>query len=241
VRATLQTAPRPLLLHCGSSNRAGAVWLAARALDQGVELEKAVEDAKLVGLKKEAYEEKARAYIATRRKAESSLSDQQKEDIRKLGSEAAASLMKQLSGQLKAAMSAGGPVAAVGVCKSVALPITKAAGDEMKGVEIGRTSLKTRNPQNQPDAVDRTVLEKWLTETPGEEIISIHENAVRYYKPVVVQAVCLQCHGGMDAMDEKLVQLLSQTYPGDQATGYKEGDLRGAIRVKIDLKQALQQ
>jgi hypothetical protein len=50
-------------LHCGSSNRVGAVWLPWRVLDGGVEVEKAVAEAKPIGLKKAEYEEKALDYI----------------------------------------------------------------------------------------------------------------------------------------------------------------------------------
>ena len=62
-RKLLSSAERPILLHCGSSNRVGAVWLPWRALDEGVDLETAVEEAKSIGLKKPAYEEKARDYV----------------------------------------------------------------------------------------------------------------------------------------------------------------------------------
>ena len=51
------------LLHCASANRVGAVWLVYRVLDQGVELEKAVKEAKEVGMGVPIFETKARAYI----------------------------------------------------------------------------------------------------------------------------------------------------------------------------------
>ncbi|MBT6847239.1 MAG: methyltransferase domain-containing protein [Planctomycetaceae bacterium] len=51
------------LLHCASANRVGAVWLVYRVLDQGVELEEAVQEAKEVGMRVPIFETKARAYI----------------------------------------------------------------------------------------------------------------------------------------------------------------------------------
>lgn len=63
-RDLLKTAERPILLHCGSANRVGAVWLPHRVLDGGIALEEAVEEAKVVGLKSAEYETKARDYIA---------------------------------------------------------------------------------------------------------------------------------------------------------------------------------
>lgn len=52
-----------VLLHCGSANRVGAVWLAFRALDQGLTLSAAIEEATRVGLRSEAYKEKAIEYV----------------------------------------------------------------------------------------------------------------------------------------------------------------------------------
>lgn len=63
----LRTAPRPLLLHCSSANRTGAVWFAYRALDGGLSLDDALAEARRVGLRSAAYEKIVRAYIDSRR------------------------------------------------------------------------------------------------------------------------------------------------------------------------------
>ena len=62
-RELLREAQPPIVLHCGSANRVGAVWIPWRVLDQGVPLEQAVEEAKRVGLRAEALEAKAREYV----------------------------------------------------------------------------------------------------------------------------------------------------------------------------------
>lgn len=64
-RRLLRSASREnkVLLHCGSANRVGAVWLAFRALDQGLTLDAAIEEATRVGLRSEAYKEKAIQYV----------------------------------------------------------------------------------------------------------------------------------------------------------------------------------
>lgn len=54
---------RQVLLHCASANRVGAIWLAHRALDGGVDLARAREEAAKVGLRSEAYEERAIDYV----------------------------------------------------------------------------------------------------------------------------------------------------------------------------------
>lgn len=66
-RELLRSAERPLLLHCGSANRVGALWIPWRVLDEGVPLEEAVAEAKVIGLRTPAFEEKARAYVAAQR------------------------------------------------------------------------------------------------------------------------------------------------------------------------------
>jgi uncharacterized protein (TIGR01244 family) len=54
---------QPVLLHCGSANRVGAMWLAYRVLESGLSLEDATAEAKTVGLRNPAMEAKAREYI----------------------------------------------------------------------------------------------------------------------------------------------------------------------------------
>ena len=63
-RDTLRSAEKPMLVHCGSGNRVGAVWIAFRVLDEGVALEAAVTEAKTIGLKTPEFETKARDYVA---------------------------------------------------------------------------------------------------------------------------------------------------------------------------------
>lgn len=65
-RELLNTAERPILLHCHSSNRVGAVWIPWRVLDGGLGLEEAVAEAKVIGMKTPGYEQKAREYVERR-------------------------------------------------------------------------------------------------------------------------------------------------------------------------------
>jgi uncharacterized protein (TIGR01244 family) len=65
-RELLKTAERPILLHCGSANRVGAVWLPYRVLDGGLSFEEALAEARTIGLKTPEYEAKARDYVERR-------------------------------------------------------------------------------------------------------------------------------------------------------------------------------
>lgn len=63
----LRTAERPMLVHCSSANRVGAIWYAYRAIDGGLGDAEALAEAKVVGLKSPAYEQIVRDYIARHR------------------------------------------------------------------------------------------------------------------------------------------------------------------------------
>ena len=244
LRATLQTAERPLLLHCGSANRAAAGWLVWRVLDEGVDAKKAVEEARAMGLSSEAYEARALDYIG-RRKSAPALSDEIRQECLELGEKASSLLMANLQTQLKAALAGGDTAAAIVVCRTAAQPVTEAAGREFDGVTVMRTSLKTRNTtRNKPDAFDSKLLTRWEAIAGGSpviepEVLPLHENRVRYYRPIFVKELCLKCHGAADAIEAPLLNVLTESYPDDQATGYRVGDLRGAFRVEIDLEKAL--
>jgi uncharacterized protein (TIGR01244 family) len=66
--AIANKANQPAYVHCGSANRVGAVWLAKRVLQDGWTIEKATEEAKLIGLRSEPLEKFALSYIAAKKK-----------------------------------------------------------------------------------------------------------------------------------------------------------------------------
>lgn len=61
-------ANQPVYVHCGSANRVGAVWLAKRVLQDGWAVDKATEEAKLIGLRSEPLEKFALDYIDSHKK-----------------------------------------------------------------------------------------------------------------------------------------------------------------------------
>jgi len=67
-RKILTSADRkPVLLHCSSANRVGAVWLAHRVLDDAVPFPDALAEAETVGLKSAAFRDRAKEYVDARR------------------------------------------------------------------------------------------------------------------------------------------------------------------------------
>jgi len=149
------------------------------------------------------------------------------------GEAAAKVLMERLGAQLKGAMESGGPVAAITVCQQVAMPLTASAAAESEGLTIKRTTLKPRNPANAPDEKDRAVLEAMAAQSPPEPTIRWEDGVAHFYRPLMIQEVCLKCHGDPATFPKELTEALASAYPSDAATGYALGDLRGAIRVTI--------
>ena len=140
-------------------------------------------------------------------------------------------LFKRLSSRLTEVMQSKGPAAAIEVCSSEASKIAKAVGDE-QGVAIGRTSLKLRNPANQPPNWVKPLIAK--TETPPSEsqFVELPKGHTGALLPITLQAKCLTCHGE-DDIPPSVTAKLGEIYPNDEATGFKIGDLRGWFWVDV--------
>lgn len=153
--------------------------------------------------------------------------------------EAADLLFTRLSGELSAAMQAGGPPGAVGVCRDRAPAIAQDVARET-GVRIGRTSLRVRNPANAPDAWEREVLEAFEARRAGGEAWSAMEARqvngaeLRWMRPIPTGALCVSCHGGAE-VSPATEAALAAAYPRDAARGYAMGDLRGAFTARVPL------
>lgn len=63
----LRTSERPVLAHCQACNRTGAILMAHRVINEGVEIERAFEEAVRAGLRSRDYERVVRDYIARHR------------------------------------------------------------------------------------------------------------------------------------------------------------------------------
>ncbi len=156
---------------------------------------------------------------------------------------AADALTSELLSRLQAEMKEGGPASAVLVCSVVAPEIARerSAG----GATVRRVSLKARNPADAPDAWERERLlaleaGRAAGEALPKEIVETVEangrTELRYLRPIVVGPPCLACHGERAAMDAEVRKILDDRYPGDPAIGYRAGDLRGAVSVRVPIE-----
>jgi len=143
---------------------------------------------------------------------------------------------------LLSAMQDGGPVEAVAVCNLIA-PTLAAEMSKKYGMDISRTSLRVRNPNNEADQWETSVLQSFETRlSTGEAIqkITFSENVTtesgnqwRMMKAIPTDKVCLSCHGSKIA--PPIQAKLDKYYPNDMATGFKLGEIRGAFSVKKDV------
>ena len=146
---------------------------------------------------------------------------------------------EQLLGTVRQAIADGGPTAAVQACQALAPQI--ASEHSQHAWQMGRTSLKVRNPDNAPDAWERTVLERFASAakagTPikelrhGEEV----DGQYRYMQAIAVGEPCLVCHG--TTIKVEVQEAIDQYYPQDQARGYQLGELRGAFTLTRPITQ----
>lgn len=153
--------------------------------------------------------------------------------------EAIKGLAEGLKEKLVTAMKDGGPVAALGVCKTDA-PKVAAERSAAAGLEVGRTALKVRNPDNAPSDTERKVLEQFAKDLAGGADAAKLEHAAivedggkksfLYMKPIMTAGKpCLACHGS--ELDPAVSAKIKELYPQDQAVGFNAGDLRGAFVV----------
>jgi hypothetical protein len=163
----------------------------------------------------------------------------QQEDTSVQEAEARA-LVQQFTGQLlptlQNALAEGGPVAAIEVC-AVRAPEIAATLSTESGWQVRRVSLKPRNAGSaSPDIWETAVLETFdQRQAAGEPGPTLNASAVendefRYMQAQPVLPLCLTCHG--QQVSDDVLAALAEHYPGDMATGYLEGQIRGAISLR---------
>ena len=156
---------------------------------------------------------------------------------------------EELKDELGKGIKAGGPVAAIGICNTRA-PALAMEHSQSTGWNVGRTSLKLRNPNNAPDAWETKVLKQFeeqrakgegpdalvyaeIVEERGEEYFRFMKGIVM---PPLEKMPCLKCHG--EDLDPNTAAALDELYPQDKARGYKAGQVRGAFTLKKKLYDA---
>ncbi|HEX6316812.1 MAG TPA: DUF3365 domain-containing protein [Gemmatimonadaceae bacterium] len=145
-------------------------------------------------------------------------------------------LVTMLTGELKR----GGPVAAIAVCADSAQVRTER--HQSSGITVRRVGTRVRNPKNAPDSTEAAVLVAFAgaiaENRPMADTAFVSRDAdgnpvTRYMRAIKVQEFCTACHGPVDSISPAVKQVIASRYPDDRATGYRTGELRGAISVTV--------
>ena len=156
------------------------------------------------------------------------------------GQQLADAFQQQLKGRLMTAMQQGGPVQAIAVCQEEA-PALAQAFAAREGVRIGRVGTRLRNPANTGQRWQQAVLADFSQQVEhGTAPAGLRTLVQRglpegvragYAQAIVAQGPCLICHG--EQVAPAVREALASRYPADQATDYREGDLRGLLWVEF--------
>jgi hypothetical protein len=158
--------------------------------------------------------------------------------------DAASAVPPRLLAALQQEIADSGFDGAIGACRDLAPRLAAQASAE-SGWSIRRVSLKPRNPRAAPDAWERSVLDDFARRNAaGESAASLERDEVveagadrefRYMKALPTQELCLGCHGAGEQIGAAVRERLAELYPDDRATGYRAGDIRGALSLRRTL------
>jgi hypothetical protein len=143
-------------------------------------------------------------------------------------------LKGRLVARLTEEMQRGGPTAAIDVCRSEAQAVTHAVATE-RGVDLGRTSHRLRNPSNAPRDWARPHLagvEGQKAEAVAPRVVDLGDR-VGVLRPLATMEMCLACHGPREGLAPEVRAVLERTYPGDEAVGFAAGDFRGYAWAEV--------
>ena len=167
------------------------------------------------------------------------LTDVEQRQVIDDGKAIAQATFAELSSNLAVAMSEGGVENAVQYCNLVAYPLVDSLSAVHDAV-IRRTSLRVRNPRNQPSEAERAILQAYHEQASEGEALTpqverLNGQRIAFYAPIKIQPLCLQCHGKVgEDVKESDYALIRERYPEDEATGYEPGDLRGMWSITFE-------
>lgn len=146
----------------------------------------------------------------------------------------------ELKAKLSAALAGGGATGAIEVCHTIAPELARSHGAST-GLTLRRVTTRMRNPDAEPDDWELRVLANFSNRlragTSPANLEALESTTIdgkpvlRYAKAIVIDPLCLTCHG--ESIAPPIEQKLRDLYPDDQATGYKSGDLRGIFSVIV--------
>jgi hypothetical protein len=170
--------------------------------------------------------------------AQPAVSPQREAELQARSEDLANRFQSDLQQALEAAMAAGGPAAAIDVCARTAPAIAQRLSAE-SGATVRRTALMPRNPAAKPDGFERETMTAWRAaplDAAGRPMVrSVAVTGedgpeLRWMRAIPTRKMCLDCHG--ERLDPDVTNALRARYPEDRATGFREGQLRGALSIR---------
>ena len=164
----------------------------------------------------------------------------QDSDMLSLSRSISQAMLKELGQKLQSAMTEGGAVNAIGVCNTQAPEIAGRVSAQNQ-VKLSRVGTRARNPvmgvPNEWQARALAQFDAGLArgDKPAEmefsETITKSDGSKEFHfaKPIVLQPMCVACHGGPEQISPEVKSKLSELYPNDKAVNYQPGQLRGAV------------
>ena len=149
------------------------------------------------------------------------------------------SMLKELGQKLQSAMAEGGAVNAIGVCNTQAPEIAGRVSSQNQ-VKLSRVGTRARNPvMGVPNDWQAKALAQFDAalargEKPAdiefsETVETANGKEFHFAKPIVLQPMCVSCHGNPEQISPEVKAKLNELYPNDKAVGYQPGQLRGAV------------
>ena len=149
------------------------------------------------------------------------------------------SMLKELGQKLQSAMAEGGAVNAIGVCNTQAPEIAGRVSTQNQ-VKLSRVGTRARNPvMGVPNDWQAKALAQFDAalvrgDKPADIEFSETVNTAsgkefHFAKPIVLQPMCVSCHGSPEQISPEVKAKLNELYPNDKAVGYQPGQLRGAV------------
>lgn len=156
--------------------------------------------------------------------------------------DAANSVPPRLLAVLREEIARGGPEGAIAACRDQAPALARKASED-SGWNVRRVSLRNRNPKAVPDAWERSVLEDFDRQAAAGAAPATLERAAtvtsaggkaewRYMRALPVVELCTGCHGTPERLSPAVVAQLKALYPDDRGTGYRVGEIRGAMTLR---------
>lgn len=116
-----------------------------------------------------------------------------------------------------------------------AMEVARLKSSEL-GMEFKVPKMQPRNPKNEPDEYEKSILAMLEKENLKDFWeIDNETGKLRYFRPVILTADCLKCHG-----DPANSMALWGNGEGKDITGakmenWKEGEMHGAFELKMDM------